>query len=215
MRKIATEITPPNVLWASITQWRREIMNTLSKLSLASALMLSVAFGVASAQQANDAPPPPGGACAGPDVGPNCDAMQQADRGDRGERMRHGRGGHKGHGGKGMRMIDANNDGVIGADEASALADREYMRLDKDRDGKVTEAEFVVGPRGKRAWFNWSSDEAAAVEKVRKDKFAALDANKDTGLDKTEFFADAKAKLAAADTDKDGKVTPWEFRASR
>ena len=46
------------------------------------------------------------------------------------------------------------------------------------------------------------------VEKVRKDKFATLDTNKDASLDKAEFFAEAKAKLAAADTDKDGKVTP-------
>jgi hypothetical protein len=89
------------------------------------------------------------------------------------------------------------------------------MRLDQDRSGKVTETEFVAGPRGKRGWFNWSSEETAAVQKVRKDKFTALDTNKDASLEKTEFFADAKAKLAAADTDKDGKVTPWEFRASR
>ena len=34
-------------------------MNNLAKLSLASALMLSAAFGVASAQQANDAPAAP------------------------------------------------------------------------------------------------------------------------------------------------------------
>jgi EF hand len=194
-------------------------MNSIAKLSLASALMLSAAVGVASAQQANDTPPPPAAQCDGPDAGPGCDGPRdgalQADRGDHGGRKGHGRYGHKGHGGKGMRMIDSNNDGIIGDDEASALADRDFTRLDQDRNGKVTEPEFVAGPRGKRGWFNWSSEETAAVEKVRKDKFATLDANKDAGLDKTEFFADAKAKLAAADTDKDGKVTPWEFRASR
>ncbi len=179
-------------------------MNTLTKLSVASALMLSAAFSVASAQQANDAPPPPG--------------MEQAD-GDMGQGRGMERRGGKHHGGKhgrGMQMIDANNDGVIGEDEAAALADHAFMRMDDDRDGKVTEAEFISGPKGKRGgWFNWNSDEKAAVEKVRKDKFAILDTNKDASLDKAEFFADAKAKLAAADTDKDGKVSPWEFRASR
>lgn len=200
-------------------------MNSLAKLSLASALMLSAAFGVASAQQANDAPPPPAPAmqCDGPDVGPGCDGprdgrdgWQQADRDDHGGHGKHGRGGEgRGHGDKGMMLIDANNDGVIGADEAAALADHAFMRQDQDRDGKLTEAEFVAGPKGKGGWFNWNSDETAAVQKLRKEKFASLDANKDGSVDKTEFFADAQAKLAAADTDKDGKVTPWEFRATR
>jgi EF hand len=169
-------------------------MNTFAKLSIATALMLSAAFGVASAQQANETP------------------QAQMDDGRDGGKH-HGKRGH--HGKHGMRMIDANNDGQIGEDEAASMAEFAFARMDNNRDGKVTEAEFAEGPRGRRGWFNWNSDEAAAVQKIRTDKFAALDVNKDKSLDKPEFFAEAKAKLAAADTDKDGKVTPWEFRASR
>jgi EF-hand domain pair/EF hand len=179
-------------------------MNNFQKLSLAAALMFTSACGVAHAQQANDAPPPPG--------------MQDdggRDQGDGGGRHHGKHGDREGHGGKGMRIIDANGDGVIGDDEAAALADGAFMHMDQDRDGKVSEAEFVSGPGGRKGWFNWSSDETAAVQKVRTDKFVAIDANKDKSLDKAEFFADAKSKLAAADTDKDGKVSPWEFRASR
>jgi EF hand len=193
-------------------------MYSLTKLTLASALMLSAAFGVAQAQQSTNPPAPPAAECVD-GQGPGCDdTMRGGDRfAERGE-GRHG-GRHEGHGGrhggKGMRIIDANNDGVIGADEAAALADGAFMRMDQDRDGKVTETEFTQGPRGKRGgWFNWSQAETDAVMKVRKDRFTALDANKDASLDKTEFFADAQAKLAAADADKDGKVTPWEFRAA-
>ncbi len=180
-------------------------MNTIQKLSIASALMLTTALGVAHAQQANDAPPAPG--------------MSQDDLGPRGDGDRSGRhhdkhGGHEGRGGKGMRIIDANNDGVIGEDEAAALAEHAFMHMDQDRDGKVSEVEFRAGPGGHKGWFNWNSDETAALQKVRTEKFVVLDVNKDKSLDKTEFFADAKAKLAAADTDKDGKVTPWEFRAN-
>jgi EF-hand domain pair/EF hand len=177
-------------------------MKTIQKLSIAAALMLTAAFGVAQAQQANDAPP---------------QGMQDdgGPRGDGGGRHHGKHGGHEGRGGKGMRIIDANNDGMIGEDEAAALADGAFMHMDQDRDGKVSEAEFLAGPGGHKGWFNWNSDETAAVQKVRTDKFAVLDVNKDKSLDKSEFFADAKAKLAAADTDKDGKVTPWEFRASR
>jgi EF hand len=167
-------------------------MNAFAKFSLAAALMFSASLGVAVAQEAAGAPPP---------------GMEDAGRG-----KNHG---GKHHGGKdGMRIIDANSDGVISDDEAASMAERGFMRMDRNGDGKVTEAEFTSGPRGKRGgWFNWGMEEKAAVEKVRKEKFATLDANKDASLDKTEFFVDAKAKLAAADTDKDGKVTPWEFRA--
>jgi EF-hand domain pair/EF hand len=186
-------------------------MNTFTKLSIASALMLSAAFGVASAQQANETSAAPGVEQADDDM---AEGQGMGRHGGKHHGGKHGGGRHGG--GRGMHMIDANNDGVIGEDEAAALADHAFMRMDDDRDGKVTEAEFVSGPRGKRGgWFNWNSDEKAAVEKVRKDKFATLDTNKDASLDKAEFFAEAKSKLAAADTDKDGKVSPWEFRATR
>jgi EF-hand domain pair/EF hand len=168
-------------------------MNTLAKLSIASALMLSASFGIAVAEEAHDNP-----------------QNQEDGDGPRGDKHHGGR-----HGERGMRIVDANNDGVISADEAASLADHAFMRMDDDQDGKVTEAEFIAGPRGKRGWFDWDNAETAVVQKLRTDKFAALDANRDKSLDKTEYFADAKAKLAAADTDKDGKVTPWEFRASR
>jgi EF hand len=162
-------------------------MNTFVKLSMASALMLSAACGVVAAQD---------------------NAQRDEDRGGEHHGGRH-------HGGKhGMQMIDTNADGVIGEDEAAGLADRVFLRMDENSDGKVSETEFIAGPRHHRGWFNWSGDETAAVEKMRKDKFASLDVNKDANLDKIEFFTDAKAKLVAADLDKDGKVTPWEFRAS-
>jgi hypothetical protein len=131
----------------------------------------------------------------------------------------HGRDGHGRHGGgRMMRIIDANADGVINDDEAASMADFAFMRMDRDRDGALSETEFTEarGPgRGDRGWFRWlARDEAEAVLKLRKDKFVSLDADKNGNLSKLEFFADAKAKLAAADADKDGKVTPWEFRAS-
>jgi hypothetical protein len=125
--------------------------------------------------------------------------------------------GHKrGHkGGSKHRFIDANLDGIISDEEAASLADHAFARLDRDRNASLTEAEFTA-PRGReRGWFNWgSSEEAAAVLKVRQEKFASLDADKNGQVSKAEFFAEAKARLAAADADKDGKVSPWEYRAA-
>jgi hypothetical protein len=172
-----------------------------------------------------------------PATEPDAGQMQMADRGDgqgwgwwghdrghgkgHGEGMGEGRGRHgNAHGGgRMMRLIDANSDGAIGEDEAAALADHLYQRLDKNDDGSVDKAEFATPQRrgyggGLRGWFGLGTDEAAAVQKVREEKFTMLDADKDGKLSKAEYFADAKARLAAADTDKDGKVSPWEFHAA-
>jgi hypothetical protein len=212
-------------------------MFKLTSLALASALTLGAAAGLVHAQSDNDAPSaPPARADAqdcGPDgMGDGCrmgpqdgdrDGMDWGHRRDKharwGDRDGHGRDGYGHHGGgRMMRIIDANADGVINDDEAASLADFAFMRMDRDSDGALSETEFTEarGP-GRRdgGWFRWlARDEAEAVLKLRKDKFVSLDADKNASLSKMEFFADAKAKLAAADTDKDGKVTPWEFRAS-
>jgi hypothetical protein len=133
----------------------------------------------------------------------------------------HGPGKHGRHhegrrGARMMRMIDANADGVIGEDEAAAMADRIFMRMDQNSDSTLDKAEYATPRhrRGMRAWLGFGAEEVAAVQKVREEKFATLDADKDGKLIKVEFFAEAKTKFASADADKDGKVTPWEFRAA-
>ncbi len=146
-----------------------------------------------------------------PHEGPALDQMAD----DTGHHGKHKRG--DGHGRNGRHMIiDVNADGIINEDEAAALAERGFMRLDRDADGNVTEVEFINPPgRGRHMWSSWfGGEEQAAVRNVRKQKFASLDADKNGGVTKAEFFAEAKARLVAADADKDGKVTPFEFRAA-
>jgi EF hand len=182
---------------------------TLVALLLGSSLLVAAA--PAFAQSAGGAAPPP----------PTDTAEGEGE--DWGWGRHHGKGEHGGkHHGRGegrrgghMMTIDANDDGAIGADEAASLADGMFMRLDENRDEILDEAEFSTPPgRGwGRGWFGTGAAEAEAVQKVRKEKFAALDTSKDGKLDKAEVFADMQQRLAAADTDKDGKVTPWEFRA--
>jgi EF hand len=121
---------------------------------------------------------------------------------------RHGHGGPHGPG----RLIDANFDNVIGDDEAASIADREFGRIDSDRNGALSEAEFTT-VRGKGRWWDWTQTQDAGMTDGLKTKFAALDADKNASVTKTEFMADAKTRHAAADADKDGKVTPWEFRS--
>jgi EF hand len=175
--------------------------HTLAKISLATALILGTSFGLASAQQTGSQP--------NVQIADNSDGQDDG-FGDHGGRHGGHRGGHHM-----QRMIDTNNDGVIGEDEAASLADGAFNHMDQDQSGTLSEAEYSAGPRGHRGWFSWNSAETAAVLKVRKDKFVSLDTDKNATLSKAEFFAGAKSQLAAADTNKDGKVSPWEFRASR
>ncbi len=192
-------------------------MKPIQKFALIG-LFLAGTAGYVAAQTAETAPAP---------------ETQTADRSDGqgwgwwGHGGKHGRGhsdgmgdemgGEHHGGGRMMQMIDANGDGAIGEDEAAAMADRMFQHLDENNDGTVDKAEFTTPQHrggGMRSWLGLGTDEAAAVQKVREEKFVALDADKDGKLTKAEFFAEAKAKLAAADTDKDGKVSPWEFRAA-
>lgn len=172
-------------------------MNTFKTLAASAAVLMTLA---ATPLLAQEQPPAPQG------------EMHDQGGGWWGKGHGHGKNHGEGRGGRGMRMIDANSDGMIGADEAAAMADRMFMRMDEDRDGSLTEAEYSTPPRGKR-WFGWGQAEADAVLKVRKEKFAALDTVKDGKLSKAEFFVESQQMFASADTDKDGKVTPWEFRA--
>jgi hypothetical protein len=174
-------------------------MTRTKLLALSLAALLGASAIPALAQTADDQPPGP-------------DQMQMSDRGPGDGQGRH-HGGHGKRGGHRIMIIDVNGDGVIGDDEAANLADRMYLRIDRDGSGDVSADEFSTVRKG-RGWFSWGAQDEAITEAL-KAKFATLDTDKDGKLTKAEFMVDAKARFAAADTDKDGKVSPWEFRSQR
>ena len=197
-------------------------MKMISKFAVSTALVLSLASGLAYAQQTN-APPPPVSpadqqvADNGPDGGPQ-DCMD-------GQNWRHHGRGH-GHmmrgegpdgqgGGRGGRMmiIDANGDGFIGPDEAASLADGMFTCLDQNHDNVIDETEAAAGP-GKHGWRAWiGQQQAADITAKLKQAFIDRDTNKDGKVTKEEFMAYAQAKYAALDAARDGKVSPWAFHA--
>ena len=103
--------------------------------------------------------------------------------------------------------LDADGDGAVSADEASARAEIAFARLDPDGDGLVPEAEFL-GAAAMGAFARHPMAERRAA------RFAALDADGDKVLTRDEFFAAAEADYGAADTDGDGTVTVWEYRSA-
>lgn len=109
--------------------------------------------------------------------------------------------------------IDGNHDGVVSAEEASANVEAVFAAMDGDNDEQLTETEFmsVRMGRGRRR----NKERQAANQGRKKARFADMDIDSDAKLSKSEFFDAGRKRFAAADANKDGKVTPWEFRSSR
>lgn len=107
--------------------------------------------------------------------------------------------------------IDANDDGKVTAEEASAHIEMMFLRIDTDEDGVIVEDEFTAFRRGPGRGLN--KERQAARVKFKKERFAALDADKDEKVTRVEFLEAGRQRFADADADNDGKVTPWEYRA--
>ena len=107
-------------------------------------------------------------------------------------------------------MMDANDDGVVSAEEAASAADEVFTAMDADDDGKLTKDEYMAVRMGPQLGYN--SERQAAMQKAKEDRFAAMDSDADGSVSKEEFLNSAQAHHAAADGDGDGKVTPWEHR---
>jgi EF hand len=202
-------------------------MKTISKFAVSSAVLMTLATGLAFAQQ-NAAPTPPAPSAttdAGSDNGPVADngphdCMGGEGMGDHGRRhgrsrgddmCREGRGGHRGM--RHTMIIDSNGDGFIGPDEAASIADAMFTRIDQNHDNVIDESEVtaMADRHGWRAWFGGATP--ADVTAKLKQAFAERDADKDGKVTKLEFMTFAQSRYASLDTAKDGKVSPWAFRA--
>lgn len=107
-------------------------------------------------------------------------------------------------------MIDANDDGIVSAEEAASAADEVFTAMDADDDGALTREEYMAVRMGPQLGYN--PDRQAAMQKAKEDRFAAMDKDGNGSVSKEEFMAAAQAHHASADTDGDGKVSPWEHR---
>jgi hypothetical protein len=107
-------------------------------------------------------------------------------------------------------MVDANDDGVVSAEEAASAADEMFTAMDSDDDGVLTKEEYLAVRMSPRFWFNPLYP--AWRRKAKEERFAEMDADGDGKVAKDEFLAAAEAHHKAADADGDGTITPWEHR---
>ena len=137
--------------------------------------------------------------------------------------------------------LDVNGDGSIDKAEAakSPRLSEKFAELDKNKDGKLSKEEMPRrgdrmhgkdGPRGegrREAMAKLDTDkdgrisraESAAGEGKLASRFDEMDANKDGFIDRADHEIRAKQRkdewFAAADTDKDGKLSRAEVDAAK
>ena len=107
--------------------------------------------------------------------------------------------------------IDANEDGVISDEEAASQADMIFTVIDANDDGSLTIEEFMAVRMGPQVSVN--PDREAAMQARKAARFDPMDADKNGSVSKSEFIATSKAHFDSADTNGDGKVSPWEMRS--
>lgn len=115
-----------------------------------------------------------------------------------GGKGRHDIGGH-GKGGMGLlRQADTNKDGVITREEAEALADREFARFDRNKDGTVDQADFDALRK--------------EMTDYRVKRFAhGFGAGPDGRVTREQFQAKAAERFARMDFNGDGSVSRDEM----
>jgi Ca2+-binding EF-hand superfamily protein len=103
---------------------------------------------------------------------------------------------------KSFDTVDADKNGKITAAEMTPKAGKRFDRFDADKSGDVTPAEIEAVLR-------------AALEKQRDRILAALDADKNGTISRTEYDATVDKLVADADADKDGSLSMAEVRKSK
>lgn len=99
---------------------------------------------------------------------------------------------------------DLNKDGKVTLSEFQQVQAGGILRLDADKDGKITKAE--AKPLADRA-----PNGAAMVDRI----WGRLDANRDGIITRAEIDAGSKRRFELADTDKDGALSKDELQAMR
>lgn len=119
-----------------------------------------------------------------------------------------------------FERLDADGDGAIAEADRTARRQATFARLDVDGDGALSADEFQTAREGRRG-MRAERGERTRMGGMRRlarmagEARAEADSNGDGAISRDEFRAAALARFAAADADQDGQVTAEERRAGR
>jgi len=111
-----------------------------------------------------------------------------------------------------FKNVDSNDDGAVTFAEMTAFREGVFYAMDEDDSGQLTIDEYMavrMGPgadpsvRGKR------SDQA---QSRKRDRFVPMDTDKNSLVSREEFMAFGKSAFDKADQDRNGRLSPMEFR---
>jgi Ca2+-binding EF-hand superfamily protein len=102
-----------------------------------------------------------------------------------------------------FERIDGDKDGAVSAAEFEAARRRDFDALDANKDGRLSREEFVR-PRGA----------GPDLVRLRERRFGEIDTDKSQGISWAEYLAHGKHQFSVLDRDRDGRVTRAEFEAA-
>ncbi len=117
--------------------------------------------------------------------------------------------------------LDADGDGTIAEADRAARRQATFARLDADGDGVLSAAEFQTARAGREGRRDGRGERTGLrIGGMRQlarlsGAGAAADSNADNAISRDEFRAAVLARFAAADADQDGRVTAEERRQGR
>ena len=113
---------------------------------------------------------------------------------------------------------DLDKDGKVTADEFKTVRGQRFAATDADKDGQLSEAEYVGEYQGRleaQLAASSDSDERKAEERVRQIRqahvrFGVLDRDKSGSISPAEYDVSGQRSFAEQDGDGDGIITPGE-----
>lgn len=113
---------------------------------------------------------------------------------------------------------DLDKDGKVTPEEFKTVRGQRFAATDADKDGQLSEAEYVGEYQGRleaQLAASSDSDERKAEERVRQIRqahvrFGVLDRDKSGGISPAEYDVSGQRSFAEQDGDGDGIITPGE-----
>ncbi len=114
-----------------------------------------------------------------------------------------------------FQLADLNGDGFISADEAAVRHEETFAIIDANDDDTLSVEEYLAVRFGGGSQGPGLGPRRAEMDKRKLARFNSMDTDGDGIVRKSEFLATGEEQHKAADTNGDGRVSIWEYRAAR